>query len=311
MLFLSACTTNSYDLLNFADAANTISYGSPNSSTTLDDIVTDIQSEGSVGAMAYSEEKTPSAIPVPLKRPPQITTSGASVVVPLKTAPIFGDRKPHQWMTITPWHYKIHGTDISKYQGVIDWQRLKASGISFVFIKATEGGDHLDSNFAVNWYQAKSANLPRGAYHFYYFCRPARDQARWFIRNVPKDRSALPPVLDIEWNHTSPTCRIKPEPRVVRREIGVFLSMLQAYYGKKPIIYTTVDFFDQNDLRLLKNYRFWLRSVAGHPSEKYGSHPWAFWQYTGTGQIPGITGDADINVFHGSDVEWLSFINHQ
>ncbi len=43
-----------------------------------------------------------------------------------------------------------------------------------------------------------------------------------------------------------------------------------------------------------------MRSVAGHPQEKYGSHPFTFWQYTGTGVVPGINGNADINVFNGS-----------
>jgi len=307
MLFLFAFTTNPYDILNSAKAADNIAYGSPKSSTTLADVIANSQFEEPKAAMAFSEGKILSAIPVPLMRP-QMTTSRPNVNEALKPVPVFGDRKPHQWATITPWQYKIHGTDVSKYQGAIEWQTVKGSGISFVFIKATEGGDYLDNYFAANWHQAKLVHLPRGAYHFYYFCRPARDQARWFIRNVPKDKSALPPVLDIEWNHTSPTCRIKPDPRIVRREIGVFLSILKAHYGKNPIIYTTVDFFDQNDLRLLKYDHFWLRSVAGHPSEKYGSHTWTFWQYTGTGQIPGIKGDADINVFHGTDVEWRSFL---
>ncbi len=40
--------------------------------------------------------------------------------------------------------------------------------------------------------------------------------------------------------------------------------------------------------------------MAGHPTERYGSHPFTFWQYTGTGVIPGVTGDADINVFNGN-----------
>ena len=59
----------------------------------------------------------------------------------------------------------------------------------------------------------------------------------------------------------------------------------------------------------MKGYIFWLRSVAGHPQEKYGPHPWMFWQYTGTGRIPGINGDADINVFYGSREEWKRFVS--
>ena len=90
--------------------------------------------------------------------------------------------------------------------------------------------------------------MPRGAYHFYYFCRTAEDQARWFIRHVPRDRSALPPVLDMEWNPQSPTCKLRPDAATVRSEMKTFLTMVERHYGKKPIIYTSVDFFDDNDL---------------------------------------------------------------
>lgn len=87
-----------------------------------------------------------------------------------------------------------------------------------------------------------------------------------------------------------------------------FLQAVEKHYGKRPVIYTTVDFFDDNDLRQLSEYPFWLRSVAGHPDEKYGPHPWTFWQYTGTGSILGIRGDADINTFAGDSASWKKWL---
>jgi lysozyme len=219
-------------------------------------------------------------------------------------SPRFQDRDPHEWTGRAPWHYAVHGTDVSKYQTSIDWQQVKASGISFAFIKATEGGDRVDDYFGEHWRGAKSVGIPRAAYHFYYFCRPAAEQARWFIENVPNDRSALPPVLDMEWNPLSPSCKLRPPPETVRSEMSTFLSIIESHYGKKPIIYTSIDFFDDNNLSTFRGYPYWLRSVAGHPSEKYGSHPFTFWQYTGTGVVPGIRGDADINVFNGSAATW-------
>lgn len=223
-------------------------------------------------------------------------------------APRFGDRKPHEWAKKTPWHYPIHGTDVSKYQTSVDWEQVRDSGISFAFIKATEGGDMFDPKFTDHWGASHEAGIKRGAYHFYYFCRPAIEQARWFIKNVPVDPSAMPPVLDMEWNPLSPTCKLRPDPAVVRKEMLTYLQAVEKHYGKKPIIYTTVDFFDDNDLGRIKGYPFWLRSVAGHPDEKYGPHPWTFWQYTGTGIIPGIPGDADINVFAGDKNAWQKWL---
>ena len=222
--------------------------------------------------------------------------------------PRFSDSDPHDWSGHTPWKYAVHGTDVSKYQRSVDWPTARASGISFAFIKATEGGDRVDDYFVEHWNSTRVAGVPRAAYHFYYFCRPAAQQAAWFIRNVPRDKAALPPVLDMEWNPQSPTCKLRPPPATVRSEMRTFLEIVEKHYGKKPIIYTSIDFFDDNNLSTFHGYPYWLRSVAGHPQERYGSHPFTFWQYTGTGVVPGITGDADINVFNGSEAAWKKWL---
>jgi lysozyme len=222
--------------------------------------------------------------------------------------PRFGDRDPHQWKPPTPWSYPVHGTDVAKYQNAVDWRKLRRQGIAFAFIKATEGGDRVDDRFDDNWGGARREGIPRGAYHFFYFCRPAIEQAQWFISHVPVERSALPPVLDMEWNPASPTCKLRPDPETVRAEMRVFLDALSRHYGKRPIIYTTIDFFEDNDLSSFGGYPFWLRSVAGHPDEKYSGLRWVFWQYTGTGIVPGIDGDADINAFNGSREAWRRWL---
>lgn len=223
--------------------------------------------------------------------------------------PRFDDRKPHPWdMALAPTSYAIHGTDVSKYQPPVDWHTARDSGVSFAFIKATEGGDRVDDMFAEHWADAKAAGIPRAAYHFYYFCRTASDQADWFIRNVPRDPHALPPVLDMEWNHTSPTCQKRPPASVVRAEMKVFLEKVTRHFGKKPIIYTSIDFYEDNQLHLFNGYDWWLRSVSAHPHVRYGTKDFLFWQYTGTGKVPGITGDADINVFNGTQSEWRAWL---
>ena len=222
--------------------------------------------------------------------------------------PKFGDNDPFEWEGRTPWLYPVHGIDVAKYQGEINWRTAKRGGVSFAFIKATEGKDHLDEKFHENWRNAGIAGVPRGAYHFYYFCSTAIQQARWFIRNVPKEANSLPPVLDMEWNAHSKTCKNRPDKAAVHREMRRFLSIVERHYGKRPIIYTTVDFYKDNDLASFGGYELWLRSVAGHPSDVYPGQRWSFWQYTGTGRIPGIKGDTDINVFTGSLNSWRQWI---
>jgi len=234
-----------------------------------------------------------------------------SVLAPFAAAvrsPRFEDRRPVEWPARTPWHYEIHGTDVSRYQTEVNWDAARDSGISFVFIKATEGGDRLDPMFERHWRGAARAGIPRSAYHFFYFCRPAIEQARWFIANVPRDASAMPHVLDMEWNHLSPTCRLRPPADEVQREMKVFLDALERHYGKRPIIYTTVDFYRDNRLNEFRGYDYWLRSVAAHPVARFPGERYRFWQYTGTGIVPGISGDADINVFSGTTAEWQEWL---
>lgn len=224
--------------------------------------------------------------------------------------PRFADEKPYEWENITPSRYPIHGIDVSKYQGEIDWLTVRRSGVSFAYIKATEGGDHLDEKFKENWRGAARGGVPRGAYHFYYFCRTAKEQARWFIENVPRDRHALPPVLDIEWNHQSRTCPGKPSASHIRNEMARFIQIITAHYGRRPLIYTTVDFYADNDIGRVKGADFWLRSVAAHPSESYRGQRWTLWQYSGTGNVPGIEGKVDLNAFAGSPESWNAWISY-
>ncbi len=224
--------------------------------------------------------------------------------------PRYGDSDPvHDWEGGAPHRFPVHGIDVSKWQGDIDWRAARNADIAFAFIKATEGGDIVDERFADNWRGAGRAGVPRSGYHFYYFCTTPERQARWFIRNVPRERGALPHVLDVEWNHKSPTCRLRPPPEKVRRDMTAFLDRLERHYGKRPIIYTTVDFHRDNLAGHMKGETFWLRSVKAHPRVTYPGRDWTFWQYTGTGIVPGIDGDTDINVFAGSRAQWRDWLD--
>ena len=212
----------------------------------------------------------------------------------------YGDLDPHDWDGPGPDAYPVHGIDVARYQGTIDWRQVRRAGIAFAYIKATEGGDFVDPRFEENWRNARRAGVPRGAYHYYYFCRSAEEQARWFIRNVPRDANALPPVLDMEWNPLSPTCTRRPPAAIVRAEAQRFIQILEQHYGRRPVIYTTINFYRDTYIGRLRRVDFWLRSVAGEPEQTYPGQPWRLWQYTGTGVVPGIDGPVDINVFRGS-----------
>jgi lysozyme len=218
-----------------------------------------------------------------------------------------GDARPHEGVA-SAHNLPVHGIDISKWQGPVDWASVREAGTKFAFIKATEGGDHIDERFMENWMAAKRAGVPRGAYHFVYWCRPAHEQAEWFKQNVPQDPDALPPVLDLEWNGQSVNC-----PRKVPREQALamtrtLLREMEAHTGKRPLIYTDITFHREVLEGELPDYAFWIRSTAAEPQERYANRDWTFWQFTTTGRVPGVKGDVDRNTFYGTENQWRMFV---
>ena len=155
---------------------------------------------------------------------------------------------------------------------------------------------------------AARAGVPRGAYHFMYWCRPAHEQAAWFRRNVPADPGALPPVLDREWNGHSRTCPFKASREAALEATKLMLREMEAHTGKRPIIYTDIPFHRDVLDGELHDYPVWVRSTAAEPHERYNNRRWTMWQYTTTGRVPGIQGDVDRNAFYGGEREWASFL---
>ena len=202
----------------------------------------------------------------------------------------------------TPWAGRyIQGVDVSHHQGAIDWPTLASDDITFAYIKATEGGDHVDTRFAYNWREAEAAGLYRGAYHFFTLCQPGARQASNFIAVVPRVAGALPPAVDLE--HMGP-CREGPTMPDVIAEARIFMDRLEAHYGVRPIIYTTREFHDAH-LAELQGERFWIRSIASAPS--FRQSDWIIWQHHNRGHRRGVDGPIDLNAFRGDAAALAAF----
>ena len=210
-----------------------------------------------------------------------------------------------------PHRHEVRGIDIAKWQGDIEWEKVKASGVDFAFIKATEGADRADERFRANWEAAKAAGMPRGAYHFNYWCSPWELQADFYIRTVPFDIDAMPPVLDLEWNNASKSCPRGVDRDTALRGIRTFVEAVERHYGKRPILYADIKFYNDN-LRhgAFANYPLWVRSVKASPQARYPGRPWAFWQHSEKGKVPGIRWKTDLNVFAGSRAQWRTLVDN-
>ena len=91
----------------------------------------------------------------------------------------------HRGILIWVRHDHPVGIDLSRHQSNVDWGKARAAGVAFAFIKATEGADFTDPRFTINWSEARTSGVLRGAYHFFTFCATGRDQALHFEEVVP------------------------------------------------------------------------------------------------------------------------------
>lgn len=200
-----------------------------------------------------------------------------------------------------PKGYDVHGIDVSKYQGNIRWKdvqrmRVRDIHISFAFIKATEGLWNTDRQFNSNWKNAREAGMPRGAYHFFLPTKSGKTQAEHFISAVKLQHGDLPPVLDIEHLYG-----VKPE--IMRREIKIWLQMIEEAYGVTPIIYTYVNFYQNYLGKEFDEYPLWVAHYMQPQRPRIG-RDWLFWQHNETGLVNGIRTRVDFNVFNGDSTEF-------
>ncbi len=204
-----------------------------------------------------------------------------------------------------PVAYDIHGIDVSRYQQNINWKLVKemevqGKRIGFAFIKATEGETLIDPTFKRNFRLAKSNGIPRGAYHYFIPSLDANQQARQFISNVRLVTGDLPPVLDVEQTNQVPLI-------VLKAKVRAWLELIEGYYGVRPIIYTHADFYQKYLGKDFDEYPLWV----AHYYEKHKpriSRPWLFWQHNDKGNVDGIKGSVDFNVFNGDSTAFRNLL---
>ncbi|MDN5678540.1 MAG: glycoside hydrolase family 25 protein [Acinetobacter sp.] len=203
--------------------------------------------------------------------------------------------------------YPVKGFDVSHHQGDIQWQSISPQEFKFVYLKATEGGDFKDRKFQDNWLKAREQGFLVGAYHFYRLCRDGQIQAQNFIETVPKKTDSLPPVIDLEYDSTCINTYTREQ---LLKEIQVMHDQLYQHYGLQPIFYTSKAFYNIVLVNEFKKTPLWIREYQGQPELK-GNPKWTFWQHTSQGQIKGIPTLVDLNVFQGSEQDWISFLERQ
>lgn len=197
----------------------------------------------------------------------------------------------------------LFGIDVSKWQGNIDWARVKAAGVKYAFIRVSDGIATLDEKFVPNWVGAGAQGIPRGVYQFF---RPHRDpiaQADIVIDHLLEHGvGELPPVIDVEATNDQ-------TPETIARNVGLWIDRVESALGVTPIIYTGRYFWNDNvRSSAYSSYPLWIAhyTSAACPNIPDAWGRWAFWQYSSTGRVDGIAGDVDMNRFNGTVSDLLA-----
>lgn len=194
------------------------------------------------------------------------------------------------------------GVDISKHNGQVNFKSIKAAGVDFVMLRLgargySTGQLSLDDNFVENMEAAIEAGLDIGVY--FYSQAISQDEViqevNFVIQNLEPYRAHItyPVAFDME-NVANDKARIDGLSRDDKTTIAAaFLGGMQTA-GYIPMVYGNKEWLIKNiDLAKLQDYDVWLSQEQDIPDYPY---QFAMWQYTTTGVLNGVTGDASLNL---------------
>lgn len=196
------------------------------------------------------------------------------------------------------------GLDVSEYYGVINFEKLKEQGISFVMIRAgwrgsTEGGIYKDKYYKDYYNDAKKAGLNVG---FYFFSQAKNEdeaiEEANFVLDLVKDKEV---DLFIAYDAEN---SIDFDGRADGLSYTQYTNSALAFCktiedaGYSSIIYTNLDWarnhYDVNKLNS-EGYPMWLAQYSGYPNVNFD---YAMWQYTASASLSGVSlqGRTDIDL---------------
>ena len=191
------------------------------------------------------------------------------------------------------------GIDVSKYQGYIDWEKVKEAGFSFVMIRVGyrgygEAGTMRPDDMANTHYRgAKAAGLEVGAYFFSQAINEeeAREEALYALELTEDWELDFPIVYD--WEYIDEDARTAEVDADTLTACAIAFCQEISDAGRKTMIYVS-PWFGNLHLDQLNEYPQWIALYKDYMDYK---HHFDMWQYTCTGSVPGVKGDVDINIF--------------
>ena len=209
---------------------------------------------------------------------------------------------PHS-VNVDRYRYPIAGIDVSKHNGEIDFDQVRDDNYQFVFIKASEGKTYRDEAFERNYHAARKAGLKVGVYHFFRKNRSGQEQADNLLGAIKGKTLDLPLVIDLEddWGNGATTSRQTAVERVMEM-INILTKK-----GYQVMIYTNFDGYNKYYKDLLADHDLWLCSFTSPDLLPHMPH--RIQQFSHEGNVKGVKGDVDLNVWCGGKREWSQYLD--
>jgi len=207
----------------------------------------------------------------------------------------------------------LHGIDISKWQGEIDWTKVKADGIDYAFIQVGYRGygssgllseATKDPYFDINMQNAIAAGIRVGVYVFSQATTEAEalEEAEYILNAIGNYSITMPLVLDYEYASTTSGLggRLYKAKLSKTKATNICMAFCNeiAAAGYTPMIYANKSMLeDQLNTTTITNegYRIWLANYTKNTSY---TGAFDFWQYSEKGKVNGIYGDVDMNFYY-------------
>ncbi|MBR6093676.1 MAG: Ig-like domain-containing protein [Lachnospiraceae bacterium] len=192
------------------------------------------------------------------------------------------------------------GIDVSQYNGTINWNAVKAAGVSFVIIRCgfrgyTQGGLIEDTNFHSYASGAQAAGLKVGVYFFSQATneREAVEEASMAVAMAKQHKISYPIFIDSEYANGSHTGRADKLTKAQRTAVCKAFCETVKSAGYTPGVYASKFwYYDNLDASALNAYKIWLAHYTKATDYK---GKYEMWQSSSTGRINGINGNVDID----------------
>ena len=197
------------------------------------------------------------------------------------------------------------GIDISRYQGTVDFAKVKASGVEYAMIRCGyrgygNGAVVKDSSFDTYAKNANANGMPIGVYFYTQALTvdEAIEEADFVIETIKNYDVSYPVVIDVEEAPVDEYRQKDLSTEKLTEVVAAFCERIKEA-GYTPMIYSNIRYFaGKLDFSKLEDYEKWYASYASQP---YLPYEFSMWQYTSTGKVDGVSGDVDMNI---SFKEW-------